>query len=39
MEELFFRTVGEGKPMIILHGLFGSSDNWQTIAKKIGENY
>ncbi len=39
MEELFFRKLGEGKPMIILHGLFGSSDNWQTVAKKIANHY
>lgn len=25
--------------MIILHGLFGSSDNWQTLAKKFGEDF
>ena len=39
MEELFYRTLGEGKPIVILHGLFGSSDNWQTVAKKIGNHY
>ena len=39
MEELFYRKLGKGKPFIILHGLFGSSDNWQTVAKKIGEHY
>ena len=25
--------------MIILHGLFGTLDNWQTLAKKLAENY
>ncbi|MEZ4938927.1 MAG: alpha/beta fold hydrolase [Crocinitomicaceae bacterium] len=39
MEELFFRKLGEGKPMVVLHGLFGSSDNWQTVAKKIANHY
>jgi esterase len=35
---LFFRKVGEqGQPIIILHGIFGSSDNWLTIAKVLGE--
>jgi pimeloyl-ACP methyl ester carboxylesterase len=34
--KLFFREFGEGKPMVILHGLFGASDNWHTIAKRIG---
>lgn len=36
---LFFRKTGEGTPLIILHGLFGSSDNWLSIAKVFGENY
>jgi len=36
--ELFYRTYGEGKPVIILHGLFGISDNWVTIGKKLAEN-
>ncbi len=31
--KLFFRKIGEGKPLIVLHGLFGLSDNWQTFAK------
>lgn len=35
--KLFFREIGEGKPMIILHGLFGSSDNWLTVSKRLGE--
>ena len=35
--KLYYREVGEptAKPMIILHGLFGSSDNWLTISKSI----
>jgi esterase len=33
--KLFYRALGEGDPLIILHGLFGSSDNWQTLAKKF----
>lgn len=37
--KLHYRTLGEGKPMIILHGLFGFSDNWQTHAKKLAEYY
>lgn len=31
--------MGEGKPLMILHGLFGFSDNWQTHAKKLSEYY
>ncbi len=30
---LFFRKSGQGPPLVILHGLFGSSDNWYTLAK------
>ena len=36
--ELFFRKFGSGKPLVILHGLFGSSDNWQTLAKRFSEH-
>lgn len=35
--KLNYKEVGEGKPLIILHGLFGSSDNWISIARKLGE--
>ncbi|MEO5571579.1 MAG: alpha/beta fold hydrolase [Bacteroidia bacterium] len=35
--KLHFRKSGTGKPLMILHGLFGSSDNWQTLAKKFAE--
>lgn len=37
--KLFHKEFGEGQPFVILHGLFGSSDNWQTHAKKIAEYY
>lgn len=33
--ELFFRQYGEGRPLIILHGLLGIGDNWVTFAKEI----
>lgn len=36
---LNYKTVGEGKPLIILHGLFGSLDNWLTIAKELADHY
>lgn len=36
--KLYYRQVGEtGQPIIILHGIFGSSDNWLTISKTIAE--
>ena len=31
--------MGEGQPFVILHGLFGYSDNWQTHAKKLADYY
>lgn len=37
--KLFFRKLGQGQPLIILHGLFGSSDNWQTVAKQLAEHF
>lgn len=36
---LFFRESGEGKPLVILHGLFGSSDNWFTLAKTFSQQH
>ena len=36
--DLNYRTVGEGRPVIILHGLFGSASNWLRIAKILSEN-
>ena len=33
------KIFGQGDPIIILHGLFGMLDNWQTIAKKLAEEY
>jgi esterase len=35
--KLHSRKIGEGTPLIILHGLFGSSDNWQTLGKHFSE--
>lgn len=35
---LFHKTYGTGEPVVILHGLFGSLNNWNTLGKKLGEN-
>jgi len=35
--KLSYRKYGEGPPLIILHGLYGSSDNWTTIAKNLDD--
>jgi esterase len=37
--KLFYRKYGSGPPLVILHGLYGSSDNWVTIAKRLGDNF
>jgi esterase len=37
--KLFYRKYGNGPPLIILHGLFGSSDNWLTIARSIAGKF
>lgn len=33
--KLFVRRLGKGYPLIILHGLYGSGDNWLTVAKSL----
>jgi len=37
--KLFYRKYGEGPPLIILHGLYGSSDNWASIAKSLSDTF
>lgn len=37
--KLFYRKYGSGPPLFILHGLFGSSDNWVSIAKKLSDSF
>ena len=37
--KLHFRTVGTGKPLIVLHGLFGSGDNWITVGKALSIDF
>jgi esterase len=37
--KLFSREYGEGKPLLIAHGLFGMSDNWIEIAKALADTY
>ncbi|HEY4650604.1 MAG TPA: alpha/beta fold hydrolase [Pontibacter sp.] len=37
--KLHYREIGHGQPLLILHGLFGTSDNWQTLARRLSENY
>lgn len=37
--KLFHRHSGSGKPVIILHGLFGLSDNWVTFGRSLSDWY
>jgi len=36
---LHSKISGEGKDIIILHGLFGMLDNWNSIARVLNDNY
>lgn len=36
---LHFREQGDGPPLIILHGLFGSLDNWGYISLRLSEQF
>jgi pimeloyl-ACP methyl ester carboxylesterase len=36
---LFFREMGKGHPLLILHGLLGSLNNWQSIARELSGNF
>lgn len=37
--QLNYKEFGIGEPLVILHGLFGSLDNWQTLAKQFANDY
>jgi len=37
--KLHYRKMGEGPPVIILHGLFGMSDNWLTIGRRMAAKH
>ncbi|RAP36113.1 alpha/beta hydrolase [Candidatus Marinamargulisbacteria bacterium SCGC AAA071-K20] len=38
-EKIFYQETGDGKTLVFLHGLFGSSDNWIGIAKKLSKQF
>ncbi|WP_282163181.1 alpha/beta fold hydrolase [Ulvibacterium marinum] len=37
MQELHSKILGNGKPLIILHGFLGMSDNWKTLGSQYAE--
>lgn len=37
--KLHFETAGQGEPLVILHGLFGSLDNWRSVTAKLVANF
>ncbi len=37
--ELHFKQYGQGTPLLILHGLFGGSDNWHGIATRLADQF
>lgn len=37
--KLFYREFGSGIPLVILHGLYGSSDNWVSIARILSNKF
>lgn len=37
--KLHYQESGEGTPLIIIHGLFGSADNWRSMAKYFSRFY
>ena len=37
--KLYYHITGHGHPLIILHGLFGSGDNWYTLSNFFAEKF
>ncbi len=37
--KLFCRQFGSGRPLLILHGLYGSGDNWYTVGRALSQQY
>ena len=39
MEVLHSKILGQGKPLLILHGFLGMSDNWKTLGNAFAEHF
>ena len=37
--QLHFQEYGRGEPLIVLHGLFGSSDNWHSVSRQLSSMF
>jgi esterase len=37
--QLHFKQLGRGRPLVMLHGLFGSLDNWLGVAPRLAETF
>ena len=37
--DLHFETYGQGEPLIILHGLLGSLENWRSISARLAAHF
>ena len=37
--KLHYQQLGEGQPLLIIHGLFGSSDNWRSMARYFSKYF
>ncbi|MCZ4695905.1 alpha/beta fold hydrolase [Ancylomarina euxinus] len=37
--KLNYKKLGEGPALIIVHGLYGSLDNWLSVAKELSQNF
>ena len=37
--QLHFKQLGHGEPLVLLHGLFGSADNWFGVAPRLAEKF
>ncbi len=37
--DLHYESCGKGRPLIILHGLFGTLENWRTLSKTFGQSF
>lgn len=37
--DLHYERIGDGPPVVVLHGLFGAGRNWLTVARRLSDQY